>query len=44
MTQRQREDLDLAFWIGVIAIELVLSAWLIYGRGALSTQNFVCRC
>jgi hypothetical protein len=27
MTQRQRENLDLAFWIGVISVELFLFAW-----------------
>jgi hypothetical protein len=28
MTRRQRENLDLAFWIGVISVELALFTWL----------------
>jgi hypothetical protein len=28
MTRRQRENLELAFWIGVISVELSLFAWL----------------
>jgi hypothetical protein len=28
MTRRQRENLNLAFWIGVIPVELVLFTWM----------------
>ena len=28
MTRRQRENLELGFWIGVISVELSLFAWL----------------
>ena len=28
MTRRQRENLYLAFWIGVVSVELAVFAWL----------------
>jgi hypothetical protein len=28
MTRRQRENLYLAFWIGVVSVELAVLAWL----------------
>jgi hypothetical protein len=32
MTQREHEKLELAFWIGVISVELGLFTWLTQGR------------
>jgi hypothetical protein len=29
MTRRQRENLYLVFWIGVVSVELAVLAWLI---------------